>query len=64
MWFVLHLPVSCNVPVDNDEAELFICISWYWYRHKTAHKTLLPALFAEATQSQDFLVQYNHVQLS
>lgn len=26
-------------------------------------RVVLPALFAEATQSQDFLVQYNHVHL-
>lgn len=32
MWFVLYLPVSANVPLDSDEAELFICRSCSWYR--------------------------------
>lgn len=37
MWFVLYLPVSSNVLLDSDEAELFICSSWSWYRHTITH---------------------------
>lgn len=37
MWFVLYLPVSSNVLLDSDEAELFISSSWSWYRHTITH---------------------------
>lgn len=44
MRFVLYLPVSNNLPVDSDEAELFICSSWYWYRCVLTHlRAELPA---------------------
>lgn len=45
MRFVLYLPVSSNVPLDSDEAELFICSSWSWNRHTITHlRAVLPAL--------------------
>lgn len=45
MWFVLYLPVSLNVFPDSDEAELFICSSWSWYRRTlTPPWAELPAL--------------------
>ncbi len=59
MWFVLHLPVSPDVPLDSDEVELFICSSWSWYRRALTHLLAeLPALMwtqaAQAAQSGIF----------
>lgn len=67
MWFVLYLPVSPNVLLDSDEAELFICSSWSWCRRALTHlgakqPACLPVLHADLLrlQSQEFSMKVSN----
>lgn len=62
MRFVLHLPVSSDVPLDSDEAELFIWGSCSRRRHAAVHlqaaapSSLMWSFFSLVRKVRDFFL--------